>query len=308
MARHRADLGIAIPVNCRHKLQLVAHRFVESPLKYGDTVEASGLSLEGVLVAGPYLSFSGGITRKVYDKSLRITDFSELAGGNAVQESFRVDLSDITYGYFNATVNLLNYATLELGYEKQEELANAVALAQGIYSETLRASLTVYPARRFEMGAGGAYKSYSDGNHGYMYGVAAGLSFTDHPRQIKGILSTEYRDTADTYQGCQAPAAQCSITDDFRHPYWTPEDYWKTAATIVFRHDLAADFFCGARAHFYDLRVSLAMESNQNHSLEIGALWQKEISDSIGVNASAMWHTSSEWDAAALSLGMFIRF
>ncbi|MEA2060932.1 MAG: hypothetical protein U9P10_10585 [Thermodesulfobacteriota bacterium] len=131
MARHRADLGIKLSVNCRHKLQVVAHRYVESPLKHADTVEASGLGIQGELVTGPFLSLSGGITRKAYEESLQITDFSRLTNDDAAPESFRKDLEDITLGHLSAAVNLDNYARLEMGYKKAEELVNPVALAQG---------------------------------------------------------------------------------------------------------------------------------------------------------------------------------
>ena len=308
MARHRTDLGIEVPVNCRHRLTLVAQRYFESPLKYGDTVEASGFGVEGTIVTGPYVSFSGGITRKIYEQDLRITGFSRLAGDDAVRDSFRVDLEDLTTGYFNITANLDNYARLLLGYEKQEELANPIALAQGIYSETVKTRLEIYPARRVEMGLDAAYKNYSDDNRGSVYRADAGYALTDHPREVKGMLSAEYRYTADPYEACSGPGAQCSIIDDFLHPYWTPEKYWKTALTGVFRHDLAEEFFCGARAHFYELRLSVGTDKNRNHSVETQASWQREISDRTGVDASAMWHYSSEWEAAALSLTLFFRF
>lgn len=308
MARHRGDLGIEVPVDCRHRLTLVAQRYFESPLKYGDTVEASGFGIEGKFVTGPYVSFSGGITRKIYEQDLTVTGFSGLAGDDAARDSFRVDLEDMTKGFFNITANLDNYARLLLGYEKQEELANPIALAQGIYSETVRTRLDIYPARRLELGLGAAYKDYSDDNHGSVYHADAGYAFTDHPREVKGILSAEYRDTSDPYEACAGPGAQCAITDDFLHPYWTPQNYWKTALTVAFRHDLAEDFFCGAKAHFYELRLSVGTEKNQNHSVETQASWQREIGDRTGVEASAMWHNSSEWEAAALSLALFFRF
>ncbi|MEA2060931.1 MAG: hypothetical protein U9P10_10580 [Thermodesulfobacteriota bacterium] len=179
---------------------------------------------------------------------------------------------------------------------------------RGIYSQTIQARLDANLSRRLETGVGAARKSYSDGNHGYIYDADAGFSFTDHPREVKGILSVEYRDTDKTHQGCTSPGGRCLTPDDFRHPYWTPQDYWETAVTLEFRHDLAEHFFCCAKAHFYDLRITLATETEQNHSFEIEALWKKEISDRMGVSASGMWHSSILWDAAAVSIDMFIRF
>lgn len=308
MTRHRFDLGLEVPVMCRHRLKLTAHRYIESPQKYGKAVPASGLSLEGSIVTGPYISFFGSVTHKAYDNDLKIRNFSELAGTEMTDDSFRTGISDITMGNLNMRANLDNYAALTLGYEKREEVANVLALAQGIYSNRFRARLDMYPARKLDMALEAEYMDYSDDNSGYVYGGEIGYAFTDHPRTFKTILSARYRDTSRDYLACPGLKAQCSITDDFRHPYWTPQDYWEAAITFEFIHDLAKDFFCGAREHFYDIQLTLGTEQNSNNSVELRGLWQNELTDRLGIRVQGMWHYSREWKAAAADLGLLFRF
>ncbi|MGM0610749.1 MAG: SPOR domain-containing protein [Thermodesulfobacteriota bacterium] len=308
MTRHRLDLGAEIPVACRHNLNLIAHRYFENPQKYGDMVQASGISLGGEIVTGPYISLSGQITHKAYDSDLQVRNFSDLAGGDGKRDSFATGLKDITLGYLNLRANMDNYAALTVGYEKREEVVNAMALAQGIYSERLKARLDMHPVRKLDMALEAEHLDYSDNNSGYVYGGEIGYALTDHPRLFKIIFSERFRDTSREYQACSDSAGQCSIKDDFKHPYWTPQDYWGADITFEFRHDLAEDFFCGAREHFYDLRLTLGTEQDSNNYVQLRGLWKKEFADRIGVKAEAMWHDSREWKAAAGQLGIFYRF
>ncbi|MFO7727726.1 MAG: hypothetical protein R6X11_05305 [Desulfonatronovibrio sp.] len=308
MTRHRFDLGVEVPVLCRHNFKLITHKYFESPQKYADTVQATGISLQGEIKAGPYITLAGRITHKAYNRDLRIRNFSGLAGRQVTEDSFKTGLNDITLGNLNMRFNLDNYAALTLGYEKKEEVANAMALAQGIYSDRFRTRLDIYPARKLDMALETEYIDYSDKNSGYIHSGEIGYAFTDHPRTFKAIVSAQYRDTSGEYQACPGTSAGCSITDDFKHPYWTPQDYWGAAITFEFRHDLAKDFFCGAREHFYDLQLTLGTEQDSNNSIEIRGLWQRELTDNLGLKALALWHNSREWEAMAAEFGMFIRF
>ncbi|WP_161635966.1 tetratricopeptide repeat protein [Desulfonatronovibrio hydrogenovorans] len=308
MTWHSVDLGVEVPFFCRHSLRLITHKYMESPQKYGRMVHASGLSLEGDVVTGPDIIFSGRITHKSYDGDLKVRRFSDLAGGSAAEDSFKVSLEDISTGYLDMRVNFDNYAALTVGYEKRQEMSNVTALAQGIYSDRYKAHLDVYPSRKLDLSLVAEYIDYNDNNHGYKYGGEIGYAFTDHPRQFKTILSARYRDTSKEYQACPETNVQCSIKNDFKHPYWTPQDYWGAALTFAFRHDLAEAFFCGAREHFYELKLTLGTEKDNNDSVEVKGLWQREVTDWFGVQTQAMWHHSREWQALAGELGLFFRF
>ncbi len=297
--RHRLDAGLEVPIKSRHSLRVTGHRYLESPLEYADSVQASGISLQGQLVTGPHVSFSGILTYKTYDEEIKTR-------GTKMQKE-EIDLDDLFLGQLNMHINLDNYAGVILGYEKREKAANAMALAQGIYSQRYRIGLEVNPVRRLDAGLQARYLDYSDGNDGYVYAAEVGFAFTDHPRLFRAILSGEYRDTSADYQGC--PAEQgCSVNKDFKHPYWTPQDYWGSAVTFEFTHDLAEDFFCGAREHFYQLELTLGTEKGGNDSIEVRGAWNREFENGLGINTRAMWHDSREWNAASLELGLFYRF
>ncbi len=299
MDRHRLDIGLDVPLRSRHSLRVTGHRYFESPQKHAGTVQASGISLDGELVTGPHFSLAGGLTYKSYADDLKTR-------GSKMKKE-RIDLDDLFLGHLDMRFNLDDYADLTLGYEKREELANAMALAQGIYTESYGAQLDIYPQRRLELGLSARYLDYSDDNHGYMYGASAGYSFTDHPRRFRTILSGEYRDTSRSYQGCSQDN-DCSAKTDFKRPYWTPENHWGSAVTFEFTHDLAQDFFCGAREHYYQLQLTLGTEKDKNHSVEVRGSWNREFDNGLGINTQAMWHNSKEWDAASLELGLFYRF
>ncbi|RQD75946.1 tetratricopeptide repeat protein, partial [Desulfonatronospira sp. MSAO_Bac3] len=299
MDRHRLDMGLDVPLRSRHSFRVTGHRYFESPQKHAGTVQASGVSLTGEMVTGPHFTLAGGLTYKSYANDL------QTRGSKMERES--IDLDDLFLGHLDMMFNLDDYARLTLGYEKRETVANAIALAQGVYTENWEAGLDIYPLRRLELGLSAGYLDYSDDNHGVVYGVSAGYSFTDHPRRFRTILSGEYRDTSRTYQGC-SNGQGCNIQADFKHPYWTPEDHWGSSVTFEFTHDLARDFFCGARDHFYQLELSLGTEKDKNHSVEVRGTWSREFENGLGINTQAMWHNSREWDAASLDLGLFYRF
>ncbi len=307
MTRHRLDLGLEIPLFCRHRFKLTTHRYFEFPTDQAEVAQASGVTLEGKLVAGPHISLEGGVSHKFYDGSMRIENFTRLAPGTSSPDAFKTPLKDVTLGYFRAFANLDNYAGLLLSYETIQEQANVMALAQGILSHRFKGRIDFFPTRKLDMALEAEYVSYSDNNHGHNVGMELGYAFTDHPRMFKAILSGRYRDTDREYQGCSGPG-ECSITEDFKHPYWTPKNHWGAAVTLEFRHDLAKDFFCGARENFYDLRVTVGTEQNRNDSIEVRAMWQKEITDRTGFRVEWMWHNSKEWDAMGANAVMFMRF
>lgn len=306
MSRHRFDLGVEVPVFCRHNLSLTWHKYIESPDKYGSSVQADGISIDGKVVASAYLTLRGGLTHKTYSQRLKVKDFQSLAPSSTGPDQFKAGLDDQTLGYLDMLINFDSYAHLTLGFTRQEELANVMALAQGIYSDRFKARLDVFPARKWDWSFGGEYIDYRDGNSGQMYETSLGYAFTDHPRMFKATLAGQVRDTSKEYQACSE--MQCSIKDDFHHPYWTPRNYWSAALILEFRHDLAEDFFCGARDHYYELRLSLGTEKDNNHSIEAMVRWVREFTPGLGIDARAMWHNSREWDAISLGLGAFYRF
>jgi tetratricopeptide (TPR) repeat protein len=298
MIWHRADLGLELPVFCRHKIRLLGHRYLESAQRYAESVQATGITLEAELLTGPYVTLSGGITRKVYAQDLELEDSSFKAS--------QQNLQDQTLGNLELVGNMHNYAKLFLSYARKQEAANAIALAQGIYSDRYKARLEAYPQIRLDLGLEAEYRDYSDQNQASILGADLEYIFSRLPKQFRTRLALQHRDSRHQYQGCSAP--ECSMQEDFQHPYWTPVDHWMGSLAWAYRRDLAQEDYCGARQHFYELELKVGSQTQENHFLELNASWQKEFKRGLGVRAQAMWHKSRDWDAAALELGLFYRF
>jgi thioredoxin-like negative regulator of GroEL len=282
MLRLRTDLGLAVPVADDFRLGLTQHRWQESP-RGGPSLEALGqtLSLGGVF--SPALSGAASWTNKRY------------ATGS---------VDNVDTGRARLEFNLDDAARLGLGYERVEELANEYALRKRSLSDNLFVDLALAPARDWEITAEARGKNYSDGNSGDMQKLAVGYALTDHPRQLKAILSGERRNTdrksLEVYTG--------PTLTDIRRPYWTPQDYTAAAFTLDWRHDLAELSFCGAPQHYYGLRATAGTDSENNPSVRFEAEWKYEFAERFSLEAKGLVHRSREWDAEGLWLGFGLGF
>jgi len=280
--RLRTDLGLTVPVADDYRLGLTQHRWQESP-RGGPTYEALGqtLSLDGVF--SPLLRGAASWTNKRYTTG---------------------KVGNVDTGRARLEFNLDDVARLGLGYERMEELANEYALRQRALSDNLFADLTLTPSRDWEITAEVRAKNYSDGNVGDMQKLAVSYALTDHPRQLKAILSGERRNTQKKSEEVYTGAA----LTDIRRPYWTPQDYTATAFTLDWRHDLARLFFCGAPEHWYDLRATVGTDSENNPSVRFEAEWKYEFAERWALEAKGLVHRSPQWDAEGLWLGLGFGF
>lgn len=282
MLRLRTDLGLSVPVADDFRLGLTQQRWEESP-RGGPSYEALGqtLSLEGVF--SPTLRGAASWTNKRYTTSR---------------------VGNVDTGRARLEFNLDDVARLGLGYERAEELANEYALRQRSLSDSLWLDLALAPARDWEITAEVRGKNYSDGNVGDMQKLAVGYAFTDHPRQLKAILSGERRNTdkksLEVYTG--------ATLTDIRRPYWTPQDYTAAAFTLDWRQDLAKLFFCGAPQHYYGLRATAGTDSENNPSVRFEAEWKLEFAERFSLEAKGLIHRSPQWDAEGLWLGLGFGF
>jgi tetratricopeptide (TPR) repeat protein len=282
MLRLRTDLGLTVPVADDYRLGLTQHRWEESP-HGGPTYEALGqtLSLDGVL--SPVLRGAASWTNKRYSTGR---------------------VGNVDTGRARLEFNLDDVARLGLGYERAEELANEYALRKRSLSDNLFVDLTLTPARDWEINAEARGKSYSDGNVGDLQKLAVGYTLTDHPRQLKAILSGERRNTdkksLEVYTG--------ATLTDIRRPYWTPQDYTAGAFALDWRHDLSKQFFCGAPQHYYALRATVGTDSENNPSVRFEAEWKLEFAERWSLEAKGLIHRSPQWDAEGLWLGLGLGF
>lgn len=280
--RLRTDLGLTVPVADDYRLGLTPHRWEESP-RGGPSFEALGqtLSLDGVF--SPVLRGEVSWTNKRYTTG---------------------KVGNVDTGRARLEFNVHDIARLGLGYERAEELANEFALRQRSLSDNLWLDLTLTPSRDWEITAEVRGKNYSDGNMGDLQKLAVGYTLTDHPRQLKAILSGERRNTdkksLEVYTG--------AALTDIRRPYWTPQGYTATAFALDWRHDLSQLFFCGAPQHYYGLRATVGTDSENNPSVRFEAEWKYEFAERWALEAKGLVHRSREWDAEGLWLGLGFGF
>ena len=129
-------------------------------------------------------------------------------------------------------------------------------------------------------------------------------SLTDHPRQLRVVATGEWRDTEHEevyhYQGADLV--------DITHPYWSPEHYFAGSATLLWRHDLAEDNFCGARRHWYELGASTGTDTEDNPMIRLTGEWLMDAGDDWTLHLKALWHRSPKWDATGLWAGVQYHF
>jgi len=272
IVRVRNDLQVSMPISCGLRIEATAHQWVESPQSPSQQYDALGGTLGASGVFNEWLSGSASWTAKRFGSSApKDTD------------QFRTRLE----------LNLRNYARLGVGFERVDEVANRYALLNGTQSDNFILDAKVPVTRRFDLESGLRYIDYSDDNTGEAAYLSAGYALTDHPRVLRLILRGEYRHTDKTSQD----VFTAGELTDIIHPYWTPQGYTAGTATLEWYADMADDYFCGARRHFLDIKVSGGTDSDTNNAVRVEAEWVLDLTDHWGLEARGLWHRSQQWDA-----------
>ncbi|MHB8907539.1 MAG: tetratricopeptide repeat protein [Syntrophales bacterium] len=281
--RFRTDATLEVPLSGRYHLRFKVSDWIERPDHNGQSYQAVG---PGVAVDGVFSSSVRG------------------EAGWMVKEYSDRDLVARHTGYGRLWFNLRDVATLGIGAERADEIANLFALKQGVQSDTLWVSARSDLTDRLEVGGTARWLEYNDRNGAQYHSLAVGYALTDHPRILKVILSGEYRNTRET----NGYLYQAGVLTDIIHPYWAPEHNKAGAVTLEWRHDLAKEFFCGAALHYYDLKLSLGTDSESNRSVRVEGEWRYEIRKHWLVGLKGMIHRSREWDAESLLAEVSYRF
>lgn len=279
MVRLRNDLQVSLPVQCGLRVDVTAHRWQEMP--QGPSSQFSAL--------GGTVGFSGV--------------FNEWFSGQAAWTAKRfgaADPKDTDQYRTRLELNLRNAARLGFGYERVDEVANRFALLKGTQSDHFLLDARVPVGRRLDVEASVRHIEYSDANTGEAAHLSLGYALTDHPRIFKVILRGDYRHTRHRSQEIDT----AGTVTDILHPYWTPQGYLAGSATLEWYADLADDFFCGAKQHFVDVKLTGATGSDANNSIQLEAEWVLDITDHWGIEARGLVHRSPEWDANGFWTGV----
>ncbi len=207
-------------------------------------------------------------------------------------------------GFARFEADFSGYARLGLGYERTEEIYNDVGLFDAIMADNLSVDLYLPLARRLELAGRGILREYSDGNEQVHLKTDLGLTILEHPTTLKLVLTGEHRQTREESDFIYQDDVLTGIT----HPYWTPQRYFAGTAALEWRHDLSEFFFCGARKHYYGLRLSTGTDTDVNPSARIEGEYHFDMNDHIAFDAKGLLHRSQNWDAAGAWLNLMYRF
>jgi tetratricopeptide (TPR) repeat protein len=273
--RFREEAAFDLPLDGRYRFTVKALHWIERPERDGKSYGAYGpsLGLHGLLT--PALRGEAGWTLKTYRDGA---------------------LGQRHSGYGSLWLNHRDAVLFGAGFRRTDEIANLFGLRQGIQSDAWWVSARSEITRQLEASAAARWLEFSDGNGGQHHSLSLGYAFSEHPRVFKVILSGDYRDTRET----ERHLFQGTDLRDIIHPYWTPQAYRAGAVTFEWRHDLAEDFFCGARPHHYDIRVGFGTDSERNASARIEAEWLYGLTEAWTAGIRASVHRSRDWNAEGL--------
>ena len=271
-------LQVRLPFGARNHLELQAQRwrlgFDHRPGVNGNRLQ---LSLAGVI--DQHWRWSGDLARQ---------DYSGRQSSGATTGGARLEYSPV------------DQLTAGLELRRHRELGNRFSLEEPIYNDQIGLDFLLLPSGRVDLAGQARWLRYSDDNRGLLLKLSPGLRLTDHPREFKISLVGEYRDTR--HETAATYDAVGRLTTVQRHPYWTPRDHWFAGLLLEWRHDLAESFACGALEHFYHLRLSPGLSSDNNNSLRLEADYVLDLNDRLRLRAGGFIHESKEWDSAGLQL------
>lgn len=283
MERQRQEAVVELPIACRFRVQA----------SIGQEEERTGLG------SGPYRSERRGLRL-----SGPITPGLRGVLGWSEKEYTRDGLPDLGAGQAELWYNLRDRMEVGLGVKRTDELYNTFGIWQGAQADHWWGAINSDLGRRLRLETLAERLEYSDGNRGEQQSVALGYQLTDHPRMLRLILDATHRDTSDA-SIFRTVGGQLR---DIIHPYWTPQDYWSHGLTLAWQHDLAKLFLCGGEQHYYDLRLSLGNDSDQNPSARLELKWHYDLTAHWQGELKGLVHFSEEWDAAGLWATVRYRF
>ncbi len=309
ITRQRIDAELTWPLQKgRFYASLAQHLYIESPKAPSESTGSSTQTIDAASASKPVGMPSRAGTYLAQGQTLGL--------GGRINEYFRTDasftnkiyadprLGGRVMGLFRLEADLSGHARLGGGFERTEEIYNDVALFDAIMANALFADLYAPLTRRLELSGRCALRWYSDGNEQIHLKTDLGVTILEHPTLLKLVLTGEYRQTRELTDFIYQDDVLTGIT----HPYWTPQDYFFGSAALQWRHDLSRDFFCGARQHYYGVRLAGGTDTDENPFARVEAEYHFDMNDHFALDAKGLLHRSQNWDATGAWLNFMYRF
>ncbi|HMO17548.1 MAG TPA: tetratricopeptide repeat protein [Oligoflexia bacterium] len=273
ISRLKSSAGLDYPLTDRTNLHATSDYYVERPFFNKSSLEAEGFTLGSTHKVNPFFTLGGDYSHKNYQDNFRST----------------------STGHFNILANFWNYADLQLQYKRSDEIYNFFTINERIQADRYSADLKSLITRRIETNARYEYLNYSDSNSGNQVDIGISYLISDHPHILKVSANGQHRHTS---QDSQFFFTEEQITS-FIHPYWSPRNYYLGFINFQWTHDLSELFLCGTESNFYDLKVIIGNDTDQNALIRFEALWNYEFMNHWNIQINGMMHRSRDWDSEA---------
>ena len=284
ITRQRIRAGGEIPVDSRFYVRAFSESWIEQPDDGVESFFAQGFALEAGGAINEWLSASAHYAFKAYtDPALAPTN----TGGADV------------------SVNLDDYATLTLGYAREDEIHNRFSLFQGTQADNFALEARSVPLRQLELTTKFVLRRYTDANWQQDVKADIGILLLDHPHSLKLVFTGQYLNTEHQSIFLTDAAGQ---TTDVIHPYWTPRTYFRGLIGLEWRQDLARDFFAGAPRHYYGLVVRGGTDTTRNNSISFAAEYLIDLAERWTFQAQIGVERSPQWNGASAFSSLSYRF
>ena len=281
--RQQAELDLQVPLLGRFEPHAALISWLEQPGLYDGDAWATGFRIGANGSLTPWLNAGLDWTHKQYNKS---------------------ELGTRDSGSARLGINVQDYLSLSLGWQRQEVLQNSFGLQQGIMTDDWWLGLSSQITRRLEASLRLSLVDYSDDNRMNLERLEIGYGLSDHPRELKLVFNVERRDHEEETREIYSNGELVDII----HPYWAPVNWWGGSLGLKWRHDLSQEQYCGAQKHYYELGVQLNDDNEDNLGWQAEASWHYEFSDHWDLGLKGLAHNSRKWDAVGLWLNLGYRF
>lgn len=283
ITRHETAVRADVPIASDYYFAAAGEQWQYRPNEVSETWFAYGPTLQAGGVINPWLKGDVAYSRQIFDSK---------------------SVQNANSGHVEIEGTLNDYFSLGLRGERQNNFVNVYALKQGIQLDSVGAHPVLRVNRDLQVDGEAGWLSYTDQNSAQHHWLRGTELLTQHPRELKFILRGDYRNTSEKDREIWENGQLVDIV----HPYWSPQDYFAGAAGLEWRHDLAKNYFAGAKLNYYDLICTFSTDTEDNPGVALGGEWRYDLNQHVAFRVAGMINRSRKWDAEQLSLRLTGRF
>ena len=283
ITRHATAIRADVPIASDYYFTAAGEQWQYRPNEASQTWLAYGPALQAGGVVNHWLKGNVAYSRQIFESK---------------------DVQNANSGHIELEGALNDYFSLGLRGERQNNYVNVYALKQGIQLDSIGAHPVLRVNRDIQVDGEAGWQSYTDQNSAQHHWLRGMGLLTQHPRELKLILRGDYRNTSEKDRGIW----QNGQLVDIVHPYWSPQDYFAGAAGLEWRHDLAQNYFAGAKLNYYNLICTFSTDTEDNPGVALGGEWRYDLTQHVAFRIAGIMHRSRKWDAEGLSLRLTGRF